>query len=88
MSSPPTSGFWQSSGLVLVPARQQVSHLAGAGGTAGPLITGDHTHATAGKTGFISRISRDAGFPNPRLFASSKRPSMTTLSRRRGGGSK
>lgn len=67
----PTSGFWQNSGLApplaarRLPARQQVSHLAVAGGTVSPFITGD-PHA-AGKKGFISRIFKGAGFPNPRL---------------------
>lgn len=47
VSSPPTSGFWQSSGLAPAPlrfcspARQQVSHLAVAGGAVSSFSTGD-----------------------------------------------
>ena len=46
VSSLPTSGFWQSSGLAapplrfFLPARQQVSHLAVASGTVSSFSTG------------------------------------------------
>lgn len=69
MSSLPTSGFWQSSGLAppplrfCLPARQQVSHLAEAGGTVSPFVTGDpHARHSGGgrKKGFISRVFRGA----------------------------
>lgn len=56
MSSLPTSGFWQSSGLAppplrfCVPARQQVSHLAEAGGTVSPFVTGEpHARHSGGE---------------------------------------
>lgn len=90
ISSLPMSGFWQSSGLAppplrfCLPARQQVSLLAVAGGTVSPFITGDpHARHRREKNALFHGFLEGPIFQtrDSQMYASSKRRSLTTLSR-------